>query len=122
MIFLCFVFKLSPLNNIVNRTGATAIAVKGMNGVLIYNNTFYSDQIKYTTPDKPGTWRGPVGIYSNTDITPSGTLTATKVRNNIFYTKNQIYNIMIYDAACLDSGYLYSSFISKQILNYSMSY
>ena len=87
--------------NIVNRTGATAIAVKGMNGILIYNNTFYSDEIPYTTPDKPGTWRGLVDIYSNTDITPNGTSTGTKVRNNIFYTKNQIYNIMIYDAACL---------------------
>lgn len=43
--------------NIVNKTGATAIAVKGISEVLICNN--------------------------------------------IFYTKNQIYNIMIYDAACL---------------------
>jgi hypothetical protein len=87
--------------NIVNRTGATALAIKGMSGVLVYNNTFYSDEVVYTTQDKPGTWRGLVDIYTNTDITPNGSSTGTKIKNNIFYTKNQIYNIMIYDAACL---------------------
>jgi uncharacterized repeat protein (TIGR02059 family) len=89
--------------NIVNKTGATAIVVKGMNGVLIYNNTLFSDEVEYTTVDNPGTWRGLIDIYSNTDITPNCTSTGTKIKNNIFYTKNQIYNIYIYDAACLTS-------------------
>lgn len=90
--------------NIVNRTGATALAIKGMNGVLVYNNTFFSDEVVYTAPDKPGTWRGLVDIYTNTDITPNGSSSGTKIKNNIFYTKFQIYNIMIYDDACL-SGF-----------------
>jgi uncharacterized repeat protein (TIGR02059 family) len=88
--------------NIVNRTGATAVAVKGMSGVLIYNNTFYSDEIVYTAANQPGTWRGLIDIYTNTDVTPNGSSTGTKIKNNIFYTKNQIYNIYIYDAACLN--------------------
>jgi hypothetical protein len=87
--------------NIVNRTGATAIAVKGMSGILIYNNTFFSDEVVYTSQDKPGAWRGIIDIYTNTDIDPNGSSTGTKIKNNIFYTKNQICNIMIHDDPCL---------------------
>jgi Bacterial Ig domain/Putative flagellar system-associated repeat/Secretion system C-terminal sorting domain len=87
--------------NIVNKTGATAIAVKGMNGVNIYNNTIYSDEIKYTTEDAPGAWRGLADIYTNTDITPNAPSTGTKIKNNIFYTKYQISNISLCDAACI---------------------
>jgi hypothetical protein len=86
--------------NIVNKTQAVAVVVKGMNGVNIYNNTFYSDQVMYSGQDV-GTWRGLVDVYSNTDIIPNGTSSGTKIKNNIFYTKNQTYNIYIYDAACL---------------------
>ena len=86
--------------NIVNKPQAVAVVVKGMNGVNIFNNTFYSDQVMYTGPGA-GTWRGLVDVYTNTDITPSGASTGTKIKNNIFYTKNQIYNIFIYDAGCL---------------------
>lgn len=76
--------------NIVNNPQATAIVVKGMNHVKIYNNTFYSAR----TPS--GTWRGLVDIYANTDIVPKGSATATKIFNNIFYTKHQIANINLY--------------------------
>ena len=86
--------------NIVNKPQAVAVVVKGMNGVNIFNNTFYSDQVMYTVPGT-GTWRGLIDVYTNTDITPGGVSTGTKIKNNIFYTKNQIYNIFIYDAGCL---------------------
>jgi uncharacterized protein YjdB len=86
--------------NIVKNPQAVAVVVKGMNGVNIFNNTFFSDQIMYTGPGI-GTSRGLVDVYTNTDITPSAASTGTKIKNNIFYTKNQIYNIFIYDAGCL---------------------
>jgi len=78
--------------NIINRTNAVAVVVKGMNGVNIYNNTFYSDETMYSTPDS-GTWRGIVDIYANDN--PSATSATTKIKNNIFYTKYQIYNITV---------------------------
>jgi hypothetical protein len=86
--------------NIVNMTNATAVVVKGMNGVQIYNNTFYSTEKFYSSAGN-GTWRGLVDIYTNTDIKPNAPSTGTKVKNNIFYTKNLIYNISVSDAACL---------------------
>jgi len=70
------------------------IVVKGINGVRIYNNTLYSERTSLQT------WRPLVHIYENTDIVPAGSATGTKVYNNIFYTKYQIYNITI-DTACL---------------------
>jgi hypothetical protein len=79
--------------NIVKNPVATAGVVKGMNNVSYYNNTFYSN---LSSP-----WRGIIDIYSNTDITPSSPSTGTKIKNNIFYTADQIYNIAIHDAACL---------------------
>jgi uncharacterized protein YjdB len=93
--------------NIVNNHQAVAVVIKGMNGVNIFNNTFYSSQIMYTGPGA-GTSRGLVDVYTNTDITLSAASTGTNIKNNIFYTKNQIYNIFIYDAGCLpgfDSDY-----------------
>jgi hypothetical protein len=79
--------------NIVKNPLATAGVVKGMNNVSYYNNTFYSN--------RSDPWRGLLDIYSNTDITPNVAATGTKIKNNIFYTVNQIYNIAIHDAACL---------------------
>ncbi len=79
--------------NIVKNPVATAGVVKGMNNVSYYNNTFYSN---LSSP-----WRGLIDIYSNTDISPSVPATGTKIKNNIFYTVNKIYNIAIHDAACL---------------------
>jgi uncharacterized protein YjdB len=86
--------------NIVKNAQAVSVVVKGMNGVNIYNNTLYSDQVMYAGPGV-GTWRGLIDVYTNTDLTPNGVSTGTKIKNNIFYTKHQIYNIFIYDAACL---------------------
>lgn len=91
--------------NIINKTKAVAIAVKGMKEVNIYNNTFYSDQTMYKGPGV-GTWRGLIDVLSNTDntnITPNAPSSGTKIKNNIFYTVHQIFNIYIYDAACLSN-------------------
>jgi hypothetical protein len=79
--------------NIVKNPLATAGVVKGMSNVNYFNNTFYSS---LSSP-----WRGLIDIYSNTDITPSSPAPGTKIKNNIFYTTDQIYNIAIHDAACL---------------------
>lgn len=80
--------------NIV-RNPNTGIVVKGMNNVNIYNNTFYSER---TTSD---TYRGLIDIYTNTDVTPYGSSTGSKIYNNIFYTKHQIVNIFVYDNSSL---------------------
>ncbi len=87
--------------NIVNKTQSVGIVVKGMNGVNIYNNTLYSDEPFYGGPGV-GTSRGLVEIYINTDITPNGSARGAKIKNNIFYTKYQIYNICVEDADCLN--------------------
>ena len=70
------------------------VVVKGMDGVRIYNNTFYSS---LTTTQ---TNRALVEIYENPSVTPPGSATGTKIKNNIFYTKNAIRNISI-TSACL---------------------
>ena len=75
-----------------------AVVVKGMNGVNIFNNTFYSTK----TPSQ--TWHGLVDIYTNTDQNLKASSKEVKVFNNIFYTKHQVLNIYIYDSACL-SGF-----------------
>ena len=72
------------------------VAVKGISGIRIYNNTFYSDK----TSDQ--TWRGLVDIYNNTDNGLNAPSKGTKVFNNIFYTRNHIYNINIHDAESLE--------------------
>jgi hypothetical protein len=72
------------------------VAIKGINGIRIYNNTFYSDK---TTEQ---TWRGLIDIYNNTDNGLNAPSKGTKVYNNIFYTRNHIYNINIHDAECLE--------------------
>ncbi len=72
------------------------VAVKGISGIKIYNNTFYSDK----TSDQ--TWRGLVDIYNNTDNGLNAPSKGTRVFNNIFYTRNHIYNINIHDPECLE--------------------
>lgn len=76
--------------NIVNNPPATAVVVKGINNVAVFNNTFYSARTISET------WRGLIDIYTNTDIVPNGSATGTKIFNNIFYTKHQIANINVY--------------------------
>lgn len=81
--------------NIINKTGCIGIAVKGMHNVPIYNNTFYSDEVLYTSGSAPGTGYGLVDIFANDGLTPWVYPTGTKIKNNIFYTVNKIYNINI---------------------------
>lgn len=90
--------------NIIKNPPAVGVVVKGMSGVKIYNNTFYSDETMYTGPGQ-GTWRGLIDVYTNTDTTvypdAYGVSHDTKIKNNIFYTKNQIYNINVMDTESL---------------------
>ena len=94
--------------NIINKTGDIGIAVKGMNNVPIYNNTFYSNEVPFTSNSKPGTSYGLVDIFANDGLTPWVYPTGTKIKNNIFYTVNKIYNITIensQDLAGFESDY-----------------
>jgi hypothetical protein len=67
----------------------TGIVVKGMSGVNIYNNTLYSDR---TTSQ---TWRALIDIYANDSFSPATVSSGTKIKNNIFYTEYQVYNISL---------------------------
>jgi len=89
--------------NIIRNPPAVGVVVKGMNGVRIYNNTFYSEDSTYTSPGI-GTWRGLIDVYMNTDASAGviGTATHTKIKNNIFYTRHQIRNINVMDEECLE--------------------
>ena len=80
--------------NIVNNPTKVAVVVKAMNNVNIYNNTFYSSR----TPEE--TWRGIIEVYSNFSLEPDAPSKGTKIFNNIFYTKNKLVNISVYDTAC----------------------
>jgi len=79
--------------NIIKDPGI-GVVVKGMNGVRIYNNTFYSG----LTPEQSN--RALIDIYENPSVTPAGTATGTKIFNNIFYTKSNLKNISV-TGACL---------------------
>lgn len=89
--------------NIIVSPPAVGVVVKGMNGVRIYNNTFFSEDSTYADPGI-GTWRGLIDVYMNTDASAQviGTATHTKIKNNIFYTRHQIRNINVMDEECLE--------------------
>ena len=72
------------------------IAMKGMNDVLIYNNTFFS------TKSQSDTWRGIIDVYTNTDNGLDAPSTGTKIFNNIFYTEKERISINVYEPTCLD--------------------
>lgn len=72
------------------------VAVKGINGIRIFNNTFYSDK------NSTQTVRGLIDIYNNNDNGLNAPSKGTKVFNNIFYTRNHIYNVNIHDLECLE--------------------
>lgn len=74
---------------------AVGVVIKGMSNVNIYNNTFYQAR---TTAQ---TGRGFIDIYQNTDGSPSSVSHGTKIKNNIFYSKDQTTNIRILDNDCL---------------------
>ena len=82
--------------NIVKNPGV-GVVVKGMNGVMIFNNTFYSS----LTTDQ--TNRALIEIYENPSVTPAGSAKGAKIYNNVFYTKSRLKNISI-TSACL-SGF-----------------
>ncbi|MBK7713359.1 MAG: hypothetical protein IPJ37_22330 [Bacteroidales bacterium] len=90
--------------NIIKNPIATALAIKGMKGVNVYNNTIYSNQKMYN--GSTGVWRGLIDIYANDN--PVAYSSGTKIKNNIFYTVNQIYNITVSeseDLAGFESDY-----------------
>jgi len=66
------------------------VVMKGMNGVKIYNNTFYNSR---TTAD---TSRAFIDVYANPS--PYAPSTGTKIYNNVFYTKHQTFNISVFEA------------------------
>ena len=67
----------------------TGIVIKGMSGVNIFNNTLYSDRTTSQTS------RPLIDIYANDSFSPAITSIGTKIKNSIFYTKYQVYNISI---------------------------
>lgn len=75
--------------NIV-KNAKLSLRMKGINGVQVYNNTFYSNQ-------KSGSV---ILIDANHDRTNPSPSTGAKIKNNIFYTVNQISNITI-ENGCL---------------------
>ncbi len=79
--------------NIVNDPLKTAVAIKGMSNVKIYNNTFYSER------QRSETWRPLVHIYANDK--PEAPSKGTMIYNNIFYTKHRILNITV-EEGCLE--------------------
>ena len=74
--------------NIIKDPGV-GVVVKGMNGVRIYNNTFYNSLTAAQSN------RALIDIYENPSVTPPGSATGTKIFNNIFYTRNATKNISI---------------------------
>ncbi len=85
--------------NIIVSPPAVGVVVKGMNGVRIYNNTFYSEDSLYVSPGI-GTWRGLIDVYKNDN--PVASAKGVKIKNNIFYTKRRITNVNVMDLECLE--------------------
>jgi hypothetical protein len=65
--------------------------IKGLNGVKYYNNIFYST--KKVADNPPGT--AIIDIYQTIDATQVAA--GAQIKNNIFYTVNQIPNIRLID-------------------------
>ena len=82
--------------NIINNP-KVGIVVKGMNGVRIFNNTLYSGRSTSETT------RGLIDIHKNTDDGLDAKSTGVKIFNNIFYTRNRVFNIKIYETECLEN-------------------
>lgn len=69
-----------------------SVRMKGMNGVQIYNNTFYTNQRSGSV----------IMIDANHDRTQPASSTGAKIKNNIFYTIYRIPNISV-EAGCLQN-------------------
>lgn len=63
------------------KNGAPGVVVKGMKGVRLYNNTFFSNHTTATCN------RAMVEIYYNFEEGVSATSTNAKIKNNIFYSQ-----------------------------------
>ena len=90
--------------NMTNTTGGAAynivknaklsLRIKGMNGVRVFNNTFYNDAFADISSSI-------VEIDANNDSPVPAPSLGTRIYNNIFYTKFQIPNIRI-ESWCLN--------------------
>lgn len=71
-----------------------SLRIKGINGVHVFNNTFYND--------KDTDWSvSIIEIDANNDMLIAAPSLGTRIFNNIFYTKYQIPNIKI-ESGCLN--------------------
>jgi hypothetical protein len=68
------------------KNSKTGVIVKGMNGFYIYNNTFY---------DNLDVGNYFIRVYSNDDRSIPAPSTGVKIKNNIFYSTYQNYNIYV---------------------------
>ncbi len=98
--------------NIIKNSGI-GIRIKGMNNVQIFNNTFY---------DNLSVGDYFIFITSNNDLGTGVASTGTKIKNNIFYSTTQLYNIYIEtgsDPATSDVDYnLYYCEAGTPLFNY----
>ncbi len=87
--------------NMVNSSGVISyniirnpncgIPVKGISGIKIYNNTFYTSRTYAQAP------RALINVYKNTDSGYNSEAHDTKIYNNIFYTEHETVVIAIGD-------------------------
>ncbi|MFZ0282355.1 MAG: SwmB domain-containing protein, partial [Bacteroidales bacterium] len=77
--------------NIV-KNARMSLRMKGINGVQVYNNTFYSNKQSGSV----------IFIDANNDRTDPAPSTGAKIKNNIFYTVYQMNNIAI-ESGCLSN-------------------
>ncbi len=78
------------------RNPRIGVAVKGMNGVRIFNNTFYTDKTRAESG------RGLIDIYTNGDGAINAPSTGTMILNNIFYAKHNTFLINVMDRESLE--------------------
>lgn len=71
-----------------------SLRIKGMNGVHVYNNTFYNDEYSELSSSI-------IEIDANNDTSVPAPSLGARLYNNIFYTKYQIPNVRI-ESWCLD--------------------
>lgn len=79
--------------NIV-KNAKLSLRIKGMNGVHVYNNTFYNDAYSDLSS-------AIIEIDANNDRTVPAPSLGARIYNNIFYTKYQIPNVRI-ESGCLN--------------------
>jgi hypothetical protein len=75
------------------RNAKLSLRIKGMNGVHVYNNTFYNDESAEMAVSL-------IDIDANNDRTVPAPSLGTRIYNNIFYTRYQVPNIKV-ESWCL---------------------